>query len=493
MRARMFRAKTRNLYVHLVLLVLFSSIVIGLIVSQLTSYLWSGFLNTRLIFLFLTAIAIFFIGLEIKKWQFYGLFSPLTWLMLGFVVFHFYIPITYPEYWNVYSFLSPFSPLILVILMGMSGLIIGYYLASISRWKWARAWLQRNIATSKLVFILSLFWLLYVVFLFITAQSGGYKLKDFIFHNQYLFGTKGVIIELFYGVGYYTFLLVRVIPIALFAPTVFCLWTFRPKWLLLPLVIGAGISIVFTINIGVRSAFIYTVGGGGVWILLNRVESKKIFATKNLKRVGYILGWMGLFYVIATVQFGFRYQRVNLIDLSINDVVQVSQAVKNVEYYQNTDQNFTLYRVLQAVESNTLRYLKGESYALTFVQFIPRRFWPNKPGGASMYAKLSSINPWRTTHDNVSYSYLGELIYNFGILSVVPGSLLFGWLAGIWWKLFLANRGSIKMQLLYAPSIMPFMFMVRGSFNAMSGRLLYSLLIIFGMLWLSDKKHDIIN
>jgi hypothetical protein len=160
-------------------------------------------------------------------------------------------------------------------------------------------------------------------------------------------------------------------------------------------------------------------------------------------------------------------------------------ALKRNLVTHTVDQNFVMHRILQAEQSGDLEHVLGESYVLTFVAFIPRSLWSGKPAGPDMYEKLSNINPF--PNYNISYSVLGEMIVNFGLISIIPGMLIFGFSAGIWWNIFQKNRHSDKMQILYSWSVLSFAFMVRGNFHDTAGSLLYTLFAMIILLSFSTE------
>jgi oligosaccharide repeat unit polymerase len=461
-------------------------IVAGLLPSVLLSLPDFHYPEARLAYGSLLIIAIGIIIFQLRIFGTDGIFSPLTWALLGFIYFLCLTPVLNPKYFFIYSQPQLFLPTFLAVLAGMISFIIGFFVALGTNWPSSSKWLSRPIFYSNLANIVIAFWGLYIAIVYYVARSSGYSFADFTSLNIYLLGDKARLIERFSGISFYLYLIMRQLPIALSVPSVSCLVSrTTPKYKSLMILPGLLLSIFFSINSGGRTILSYIVGGAGVYLMLRNIKIKNILNRRSIKYIGVFAAIFLLLFLVTSIQIQFRSEQSNAsLVLRFDKLVQGVQ--KNV-VNEVTDQNFTLYRVVAADHSGSLSYLWGESYTLTLVAMIPRSLWPGKPGGNDMYRKLDIVNPWHV-NDNISHSFLGELIYNFTGWAVIPGALLFGAIAGLWWQIFRRYRGLARMQILYGMTVVPVAFMVRGTFHAMFGTLFYSLILAILVLVISDIR-----
>jgi len=138
------------------------------------------------------------------------------------------------------------------------------------------------------------------------------------------------------------------------------------------------------------------------------------------------------------------------------------------------DQFFSPLEVIEAIPRE-YDHLYGSSYYGLLVNFIPRKWWQNKPGGFSIH--MDAIRGGRglyTTFEgnilgsSVSASIIGELYGNFGYLGIPLGMLVFGGLAGWWFKLFRSRSDNMGFGLLFIHSLPVFAMEIRGDFLAVT-------------------------
>lgn len=76
--------------------------------------------------------------------------------------------------------------------------------------------------------------------------------------------------------------------------------------------------------------------------------------------------------------------------------------------------------------------LMGSTFLQGAVAFVPRSFWPSKPtGGAStVYTETIQVGFFSGQKTELTVSFIGELIMNFGVYGIVPAFLLIGFIVG---------------------------------------------------------------
>jgi hypothetical protein len=108
-------------------------------------------------------------------------------------------------------------------------------------------------------------------------------------------------------------------------------------------------------------------------------------------------------------------------------------------------------------------YLYGESFWALVANPIPRRFWPDKPVGFGMTI-AQEIFGTEMPPTNFGPSIQGELYANGGLLAVILGVGLVGYLCKTFDWLLLGRFRSESSLLLHATSLYQFFFLARGDF-----------------------------
>jgi hypothetical protein len=98
-------------------------------------------------------------------------------------------------------------------------------------------------------------------------------------------------------------------------------------------------------------------------------------------------------------------------------------------------------------------YAEGATMAYAAYAFIPRLFWPDKPGvtqgGWFAYYALFGVSSERS-NTSLGITAIGELFWNFGITGVIVGMFFIGALFGGLWRLAgIDPRDSVLSMLLY--------------------------------------------
>lgn len=107
------------------------------------------------------------------------------------------------------------------------------------------------------------------------------------------------------------------------------------------------------------------------------------------------------------------------------------------------NQNFFAGAAARRIEGGEVQFLKGKSIVEGFQAMVPRVIWPGKPvfaGSSEMIRTMSGFE----VNDNTSFGVgqVMEFYINFGLISLVVGFVLFGFILGLFdVNLVLALRG----------------------------------------------------
>jgi hypothetical protein len=138
------------------------------------------------------------------------------------------------------------------------------------------------------------------------------------------------------------------------------------------------------------------------------------------------------------------------------------------------------------VEKYGLRY--GDSMDYLAYAFVPRFFWPEKPGvsrGAWFTVYLGGASNEEEATTATALTAPGELYWNFGTLGVVAGMILVGSLIGVLWRIAgpVPQQNPLRM-LLY------FVTVIAVADNAQAGVTVVSachrILVLGSLIWLMD-------
>lgn len=108
-------------------------------------------------------------------------------------------------------------------------------------------------------------------------------------------------------------------------------------------------------------------------------------------------------------------------------------------------------------------YIKGKTYAMSLLTFVPRAVWPTKP--MAVKNQSGAIILHGTAADGASsrvYGLSGEAMINFGPMAVIPAFIVFGSLLGIVRRKILTLSPS-DARLFLAPLLMLVMMMMVNS------------------------------
>jgi oligosaccharide repeat unit polymerase len=476
------RVSTKLMIISLLL-----SLVFGILIAVASEIFANYLIVTRMLYGVLSIVAISIIVIQVRMWRWFGLLTPLSWCMVGFLFFLCLTPIVSPSSFFVYSDPNLVTKLVVLILIGMISYTGGFLIKIRIPWRSLHVWLEESISPTKLVNLILLIMTTYLLLALYLARAGNYSFLKFITQNLYAFSSQQDLAQSF-GSYYYVIFIYQLLPVAIAAPTVYCLAQNEISYIKRALLlVGLGMMIFSTFAAGTRAVLAFILGGIGIYYIINFLVNRSKAINASIIRavftaviIGILLLGISMVQIVMRQTGGLQELFSNKFDLNYSIQNFVSQA---------TDQNFTLYQVIKAEESGSLNYLNGESYFLTFVAMIPRSIWPQKPGGSEMYLKLSVIDPWHA-NVNITHSVLGELIYNFSYLSIIPGMFIFGLFAGTFWRIFYRHKHSYRARILYSMTLIPVAFMVRGTFHATFGGILYPFLLTFLILLLAKKDRQ---
>ncbi|MFN2176200.1 MAG: O-antigen polymerase [Anaerolineales bacterium] len=441
-------------------------------------YFFADYIAVRIVYFWLVVLAAFIVFKQYNKWGWDFLFSPMTWVLIGFIFFLTLTPLFYPQEFEVYTNPNQYIRLFLTTWLGILLFSTSYTFAPTITTGFISDWLFKPILINKLTKLILIAIGIYWIAQYFISISGGFSFFEYLLMDRYLLGDKYELQKLF-GNVYYLRLIVGIIPSAITIPAIYCLLNPMVGKFNKSFIASGFILILFkAVLAGGRFSMAKEIISPIIYLMV-KDENKQYLSRRNLA-IGSIA--ILLVMILAMVQISSRYKGITSV---LSGDFKPMSALKRNLVTHTVDQNFVMHRILQAEQSGDLEHVLGESYVLTFVAFIPRSLWSGKPAGPDMYEKLSNINPF--PNYNISYSVLGEMIVNFGLISIIPGMLIFGFSAGIWWNIFQKNRHSDKMQILYSWSVLSFAFMVRGNFHDTAGSLLYTLFAMIILLSFSTE------
>ncbi len=432
----------------------------------------------------LFSICVIIVVSSLLNGGFINIISPLNLTIIGFLWFLIIPPMMSQTgiVSNIYSNEDNINSLILIIWQGIIGFLLGFYFSK--PFKKSKITNREHIDFSKIAHFVLLIEILFVFIAMAISKLMGASIFDFLSMSNYslvsLDPSDRIAEKL---LGEKAFLLFRVI-----------------RWL--PLIVAPFIYhcinsksvprfekfLIFLFFILMLLRVIGSNARGDLLMLLGPIIIITLFSRKfTAKQWMYILITSFIIIFLAILQIktrSFGGLKV-LIDprYSLTDIWNMNQGSLLLTY----DENQNLFGAIKAEAEGKVKYLYGESYVLSFVLFIPRSLWKNKPGGPEMYSKMAIANIrgfWSTT-----YSILGEIILNFGSIFVAPFLFLWGMILKKWWTWFLNNRYNTKAQFIYSSSVIPIFLMVRGPFHVNFSSFFYPVIAVLLIIAFSKRRR----
>lgn len=143
----------------------------------------------------------------------------------------------------------------------------------------------------------------------------------------------------------------------------------------------------------------------------------------------------------------------------------------------------SLSTIIEFVPSD-IPYLYGQTFYWTVMMPIPRFIWPDKPTTLGIFIKRAIIDS-DATGGGVPPTWIGELYINFGVLGIVCGNFLFGFISARIYNIYRRHFHSkrIFFRLLYSFYSIYFVFyLTKTEFRTA----LYRFLVIVFVLWIVD-------
>lgn len=139
----------------------------------------------------------------------------------------------------------------------------------------------------------------------------------------------------------------------------------------------------------------------------------------------------------------------------------------------------TFYSMVERYPSQ-YEYLLGQTFVYAFILFIPRAIWSGKPDNPVRNMIEHSLNK-QARASGTAVANIGELYANFGVLGIIGGMYLLGWIASSLKRFVLRNNtmqeSSSNKQIAYA-ILFPLLFqwIARGNFSGNLYLTLFALL-----------------
>lgn len=375
-----------------------------------------------------------------KKSDPYELINP---ILLLFSLYCMMLPLNYLIRAKVPTFVvgipgvatPPIFQYTLVCLIGLTGLLVGYYIPLGARWArrmpvWTISWREIEIAAVLL--------LLYGLLSFATNVAAYGGLSDYISVG---YGPQRYVIQreaLAFGQGLELIGIASVI-------LMFALFKTREKrWLIIILSLVLISYVTISLLIGQRRYIIYLFLMS--FVIIN-------YGTKPVK-----LRWAVLTVVVVYAFFFiYAYSRGMWAQLGlIKGVVETYNiAVRNpmiVLPFAGGEFIPPAKAILEILSDSAFQFKYGSSYIVGLIRILPRvgKIWPES---------LRTLAEWRLAtyypgfyERGVSFNFLtvGEGYANFGYIGVFIHMALFGLVAKFAYSYFLKNRDNVLVVLVYA-------------------------------------------
>ena len=155
----------------------------------------------------------------------------------------------------------------------------------------------------------------------------------------------------------------------------------------------------------------------------------------HLKKTPVRIEWavaLGLLFVVLVPQIAiwrgasnsvFAWYDLN-VEIGSREPNQVAHWVLGVTDFPTAYENL---EYLVSHVPNDEPHIFGSTYLKPFVWFVPRSLWPDKPKGVSVrFAQLDGQPNTYSIGTSEAVTIIGELFWNFGVVGVLIGMLLFG-------------------------------------------------------------------
>lgn len=162
----------------------------------------------------------------------------------------------------------------------------------------------------------------------------------------------------------------------------------------------------------------------------------------------------------------------------------------SLESFEFSSTKFLLYMDVHTILLHTIEYVEKFGYALgssilsVILFFIPRSLWESKPDVIGLVIGGDLYRSGIVGTDNLSGPILADFYYDFGLIGVAMGSILFAYLFRYLIRLNLSINNTNLVSIILLASL-PILF--RGSLGAVIGLPFFILLFLFIFWWLKNK------
>lgn len=159
--------------------------------------------------------------------------------------------------------------------------------------------------------------------------------------------------------------------------------------------------------------------------------------------------------------------------------------------YLNEVEGYKIYYALFDVFPEKMNHLFGsQMFGYTLIMLIPRAIWPGKPD-AAIHDIVYQAMGLQALQSGNSYPFIGELFVEFGIVGCFVGMLLFGAICKKFGQLRFCGDVDVFRLIIYCllyPAL--FQFMIRGYFPSNCMMLLFLLVPVLLVDWLSLVRRE---
>lgn len=235
------------------------------------------------------------------------------------------------------------------------------------------------------------------------------------------------------------------------------------------------LSVFAAVCLQVRSLLAYALlAGVGLYVSLRPMPRRRLAALAALGAVGILL------LALAQQVRGYTH--------NVSTAEAIRQTIKTplLSLFDTDLATFDNFVAMHELVPDSVAYLDGRTLVDIPLALVPRAVWPGKPLGID--AEVSSyLYPGSTT--TVPISMQGEFFWNGGILPIVLGAGVLGFLFGLFARFGLRARPGSSLSLLYF-ALWPFTYaLLTRSLAVMTENVVFALVGVGLALLLVAQPH----
>jgi hypothetical protein len=240
---------------------------------------------------------------------------------------------------------------------------------------------------------------------------------------------------------------------------------------------GIGLSALAAVGLQVRSLFAYAVlAGVGLYFSLRRLRGRRLVSVVAAGVVGILL-------------LAFAQQvRGNTHFVSTREAIRRTAKTPFLSLFDNDLSTFDNFVAINKLVPGTVHYLDGRTLVEIPLSLIPRGLWHGKPLGVDTEA-TAYLYPGAPAGSPLSMQ--GELYWNGGILPIVLGSAVVGFLLGLFARFYIRSTPGSRPALVYF-ALWPFTYaLLTRSLAVMTENIVFALVGVVVVLLVVAPPPDL--